>query len=409
MKARIYDSKTMKYISSEDVSSYQLILEDAEGDGGQLTVARNLPYDAAFCILELEGFEGKQWVISNADTSDAESTTLRLLESFHALDTYVALDLISTETSDPDWNHPIRTVLKCVLTDYSGIGKHNQAHNPSAPRLLTGLPYSEYSSALNTAADMVPLASVDDIFDYNYTYDQYQKAVLVRLGHFIRYIKRNGIGVYGKIISSSGAARFKVSRMITFSQTPKNILFDDGHTFLESETYDYSVVSSVLVLCSDYAGYPYLLKKDGSIARRRVISGGGGEVFDTSNAINGEHKTVKTSVANYTGSDETKRERLFTTLQPYAQEVFDENKYSHKIVFRSDKEYKFGDAVNLVLKHGNVLSRISSVGKNSDDSRYIYTCGELPMTASEKINAFGWKYGSRLPNNPQKGTLFIKA
>ena len=409
MKAKIYDSKTMKYIGSEDVASYQLILEDAEGSGGQITVARNLPYDAAFCILELEGFEGKQWVISNADTSDAESTTLRLLESFRALDTYVALDLISTETSDPDWNHPIRTVLKCVLTDYSGSGKYNQAYNPSAPTSLIGLPYSEYSSALNTAADAVPLASADDIFDYNYTYDQYQKAVLVRLGHFIRYIKRNGIGVYGKIISSSGAARFKVSRMITFSQTPKNILFDDGHTFLESETYDYSVVSSVLVLCSDYAGYPYLLKKDGSIARRRVISGGGGEVFDTSNAINGEHKTVKTSVANYTGSDETKRERLFTTLQPYAQEVFDENKYSHKIVFRSDKEYKFGDAVNLVLKHGNVLSRISSVGKNSDDSRYIYTCGELPMTASEKINAFGWKYGSRLPNNPQKGTLFIKA
>lgn len=181
--------------------------------------------------------------------------------------------------------------------------------------------------------------------------------------------------------------------------TPIPIVFGDGHSEIISQKYDDTNIVSFITL----------------FAFRRVSSSGG-ILYD-------EFKRIKyflTEDMNITDDEslqcqgqsaEISLEGLKTTditweqgLE-YVQDEFLKNEWKHKVEFASDKIYRLGQPVRLVLDRGILDTTISSVYKKSSDNRYIYTCGDLPLTASEQIKDNSWSYGRRLPLNPIKGQL----
>lgn len=181
--------------------------------------------------------------------------------------------------------------------------------------------------------------------------------------------------------------------------TPIPIVFGDGHSEVISQKYDDENVVSFITLFA-----------------WRLIS-------QSSSASHWEYKRIKyylTEDANITDdeslqcqgqSTEVSLEGLKTTditwqqgLE-YVQDEFLKNKWEHKVEFASDKIYRLGQPVRLVLDRGILDTTISSVYKKSTDDRWLYTCGDLPLTASEQIKDNSWSYGRRLPLNPVKGQL----
>lgn len=144
------------------------------------------------------------------------------------------------------------------------------------------------------------------------------------------------------------------------------VVVGDGHTQLISETYSQTAIAKVTVI-SDL-GYPhdYYLSIDGTISTTPPV-----------NRASGEWVTVKQGEDN---------------LLDTATAVFAENIQSHKIEFYSDIQLDLYAHVNVRLKGKVYASRITYVGIMSRESRYLYRCGELATTLTEKVASASSKY-----------------
>lgn len=144
------------------------------------------------------------------------------------------------------------------------------------------------------------------------------------------------------------------------------VVVGDGHTQLISETYAQTAIAKVTVI-SDL-GYPhdYYLSIDGTISTTPPV-----------NRASGEWVTVKQGENN---------------LLDTATAVFAENIQSHKIEFYSDIHLDLYDHVNVRLNGKVYASQITYVGIMSRDSRYLYRCGELATTLTEKVASASSKY-----------------
>lgn len=144
------------------------------------------------------------------------------------------------------------------------------------------------------------------------------------------------------------------------------VVVGDGHTQLISETYAQTAIAKVTVI-SDL-GYPhdYYLSIDGTISTTPPV-----------NRASGEWVTVKQGEDN---------------LLDTATAVFAENIQSHKIEFYSDIQLDLYAHVNVRLNGKVYASQITYVGIMSRDNRYLYRCGELATTLTEKVASASSKY-----------------
>lgn len=161
------------------------------------------------------------------------------------------------------------------------------------------------------------------------------------------------------------------------------IYFKDGHSFIVSESYNADVISAVCLQDGNSHQYKYFLNSALEV------------VNDSTQQIQGriEYKISDTNLPNW-DSGKTK-----------ANEMFEDNKWEHKVEFKSDKVYHVGQAIRLFLERATLDTAIDKVWLESGDNLYHYSCGDLPTTASEKIKANGWTYAKRLPANPYVGQL----
>lgn len=137
------------------------------------------------------------------------------------------------------------------------------------------------------------------------------------------------------------------------------IVMNDGSHELISETYSNSKVVKVTVL-QDSSATDYYLQTDGSV-----------DTSAPSPRIAGEWQGIYLDV---TDDAETK-----------VADIFAKNSTSHKIEFRSDNVYNFYDSVSIRINSTVYNSYISRIKKDSGDSRYLYTTGELRVNFTDKL------------------------
>ncbi len=70
-----------------------------------------------------------------------------------------------------------------------------------------------------------------------------------------------------------------------------------------------------------------------------------------------------------------------------AQEAFSENVAANKISFATAARYKLGDTIRTRLDGQASTVKITAIRFSSGDSRYVYECGELTTSLSERLAA----------------------
>lgn len=137
------------------------------------------------------------------------------------------------------------------------------------------------------------------------------------------------------------------------------IVFTDGHAQLLTESYSRKAVSKITTIQSETTRQWYLSDS--------------GEIYSSppQNRPKGEWKVMVLKEKD-------------DPLEKVSAE-FAKNKFSHKIEFKSDREYALFDDVLIRLADTLVSSQIAYVGKSSKDNRYHYKSGELAVTLTERI------------------------
>lgn len=138
-----------------------------------------------------------------------------------------------------------------------------------------------------------------------------------------------------------------------------NIIFEDGTSQLLSRSYSRSSIAKVTAYHQGI-GYTYYLDANGSVRDTEPVHRAEGkwEVLALE-----EHEIVEDRV----------------------QDIFSQNSNSHKIEWRSGKQYQLYDTVVLRLDGGLMSSYVSYIGISSSDNRYYYKSGELATTLTERL------------------------
>lgn len=146
---------------------------------------------------------------------------------------------------------------------------------------------------------------------------------------------------------------------------PHNIVFDDGHATLETENFSRVKTAKITVLKATdtsgvYVNTTYYLSKSGDISETVP-----------------ENRAEGDWIYLQIGKDDDAREK--------ASEEFKKNISSHKIEFYSDKTYYLWDTVNFVIDGELLQSAVISAYLSSSSNRYLYKCGDLATTLTEKV------------------------
>ena len=146
---------------------------------------------------------------------------------------------------------------------------------------------------------------------------------------------------------------------------PHNIVFGDGHSVLETETFSRVKTSKITVLQETgtsgvYNSTTWYMSKSGDIS-------------DTVPEDRAEGDWIYIRI----GQNDVPRDK--------ASDEFKKNISSHKIEFYSDRSYYLWDTVNFTIDGELMTSSIISVILSSDNKRYLYKCGDLATTLTEKV------------------------
>jgi hypothetical protein len=144
-----------------------------------------------------------------------------------------------------------------------------------------------------------------------------------------------------------------------------NIVFNDGHSELSDETFSRNKTAKITVLKATdtegvYTTTTWYLSADGEISQTVPSERAEG---------NWEYLTIS--------KDENARAK--------AKEKFSENIASHKIEFYSDRIYNLWDTVCFKIDGELTESRIVGIFISSDHIKYLYRCGDLATTLTEKV------------------------
>lgn len=213
---------------------------------------------------------------------------------------------------------------------------------------------TEYAELADTAYDMPYLTATNsDTTEFAHVAP---KDNLFTLESVMRNAQSRGIDI------SFSFTRTALALTISPGDTTERVLVDgDGHTQLVSETYSKTAIAKVTVIST--LGYPhdYYLDVAGNISTTVPL-----------NRAEGEWITVKQGEENL----------LDTATAAFAQNVA-----SHKIELYSDAELPLYSSVVVRLKDKAYKTTVTYVGAFSNDNRFLYRCGELATTLTEKIES----------------------
>lgn len=388
----IRDPRTWEEVKTVTVTAYELPLETAQGETGRAVIIGQLDADYSRYIFSVDGFE-HVFKISGQQSGDRLQTTITLADSIGLLEGMRVLRY--------DGGHDIMLPGDiCRLSrSWDGMGVFGEP-SPNLPSPDTPIPKQTY---LNSAparvfvtaetigsieaaitARSIPLENcIEKVNDSQY---------FVIPEQLLRALRQYGFSVN----ISKGMAGTVETLLVDITDATRAaqiIPTGDGHTEALSESYTEDICSAVYVAVNGRA------LTDGEHVRYLAADG----TISTSSAdqVSGYASTayVENPSGNY--------QELLAQIDAAAAEVFAQNTKSHKIEFASDKELHIGQPVRLMLSRGVLDTVVSKVTIKSGDTRYQYTCGELPVTAAEMIRADNITYASRMPNHPRKGQLFI--
>lgn len=386
----IRDPRTWSAVKTVTVTSYELPLETAQGETGKVTILGQLDADYSGYVLSIEDM-GYVFKIKEQQSGSTTETTLSVSDSVSLLENSVLTTGQTTTVITDDFLRRIggisgtepefQTYTKGILNDSIRNHHYNAraiyTRSDFAPNEFMfmpgdGIPYYTYLAGLN-----IPISD----FEFTEIQNQGRSFKFFDAEKTLRKLREYGVHYEAGAFSEeyNGHVIQGIGFKIVCNETTSNIPFNDGHSELISESYNDDICNRVIIISEtsyDWQDFP-----------GKCLS-----IFTTDGA-------------GYTVTEEY--DDSFGSAELQADAIFAKNTHSHKIEFASDKELHIGQAVRLMLSRGILDTAISKVMLKSGDNRYYYTCGELPVTATERIKADGWSYGKRLPSNPRKGQLFI--
>ena len=366
-------------VQSVNVTDYDLPLECYSGETGSVTFEGKGLRDYSQYIFRLDVLD-TMWKIKEAETGDALSTKLSVTDQTGILDGAIASPHFPNTYYSADLN--TSAIVRAIIGNYS-LGEIGNADRQRGKYIY---PYIGYKSIdLPNILTGAGLKTADYLlFNRNASGD---RQVVTDLFKLITDL----VSLGAKVDFSTGSrATREAGRSLLMTITERTgystatpVYFNDGHSYLLTESYDGDVCSCYIGLPSSPAiwtqQFVYYLDENMQI------------VQDKSYQINGYTK-VETVSDNADALDK-------------ATAAFGANQWKHKVEFASDKIFHLNQPVRLMLERGILNTAISKVTIKSKDDRYYYTCGDLPQTAAQHIKANSWSYGSRLPHNPYAGQL----
>lgn len=189
---------------------------------------------------------------------------------------------------------------------------------------------------------------------------------LISLTDIIAEARKKGV-LFNFYIGQEGEDKNKLVLDISSPITvPHNIVFDDGHAYLDTETFSRVKTAKISVLKArgnNQEGFDettWYLSKSGDIS----------EIVPEDRA-EGDWIYLELS------ADDDVREKV--------SEEFKKNISSHKIEFYSDRIYYLWDTVNFTIDGELLQSSVISAYLSSSNKRYLYKCGDLATTLTEKV------------------------
>lgn len=387
MTGFIYDLYNDKLLKSINIISYDLPLETYQGEVGSITCEK-LDADYSQYALYIEGIE-KIFKIESVEVSTSQDvTTIQISDDSSIFgESTTGKGYMSSEEQYMMYSLSIFPDARVLYYNDCVINETNTIYGPSAVLFSFNGVTENAKTALRDAliADGVSGLSLFESYSADDEYIEHYEQSLTNL---IRKLRQ--IGYESKIYRSTyryrplfkqvnkPAIRVDITRK---EYAPIPVYFDDGHTSLMSESYANDVVTHVVVY-------------DTSEAPHNVY-------FDltTFEATGLKSRQGQGKFGGYIAAESGEN------WNDAGMRVFAENKWSHKVEFYSDKDFSINQPVRLMLKRGTLDTTISSVRIKSGDERKFYCCGDMAVTASDKIHSNGWSYGQRLPANPYKGQL----
>lgn len=408
MNGYIIQPRTLQTLQSVNVLSYELPLDVAAGATGSVTIENKMKTDMSRMLFRLEGLP--EWFkISDMQTGNENTVTLSLSNAISILENTDQLAVVRAEGEAYNAGNVTDLVVgtggrfPLWFIDQGSYKLTRGSPNYYAPEFVCSRFNGRFAmngndvmtewghTVRDSGLQFADLVS-DKLYTLNneYYYTANDENILYKLIEYGFRVKMSfePLPVLVDIHDIGARPVFVVDIFYDGPQEARKIITGDGHTELLSESYSNDVVSHVFVYTKSTSG---LLSCDCYLNADQTAT------LDRREQIPGKSTSLllETPIKNE------------AVALDAAAGVFAANSYQHKIEFASDLRLSMGQPVKMLLSRGVLDTAVSSVVKKSGDNRYYYTCGDLPVTATDNIKASAWKYGRRLPTQPRKGQLFI--
>lgn len=347
MLCYIKDFKTFETLSKFDSTEYSL----AEGENGGVTIYQKNAVELTKKYVGMWLIINKELFYISGATPNDDSIDLVIQSPIYAFYRQVVYD--GSETYG--------TLIKNILDDNYGI------NCPDNEYKLTYLTV--------TATDSTPCIIEPDDYGYVIPFEVFDDALY-----------------YGVAIDFNFTNTSLSIIVRTANYDIGTIVFNDGSTTLESESYDINYVAKVTVI-HDLGAPESEEENDESVQESEESI----EEEDDEPAHYYEEINYYLSTDGYVTTTPPQNRakglwKYYTANQdesPLAVAIgaFSHNNDNHKIEFRSLKRFALYQSINMRLR-GELFSTIITARiLSSNDNRYYYKCGNLATTLTEKIES----------------------
>lgn len=210
---------------------------------------------------------------------------------------------------------------------------------------------------LSITADSETAFTPPELSDGMYVLSDYIKAVQPPT-----YADNGTIDVPGVICDISCSDTTLYIRLHSSEPTARKAVFDTSLFQLVTRTHDRDIISKVSVVHTDTGNTAmnYYLKSNGAITP----------------IVPDERVPGKWVSVPYNDSE---------TAMATARKEFEKNRDTHKIEFYSKEKFDLLDPVTMRMGGDIETYPITCIRKSSADDRYLYTCGDMPITLTDKV------------------------
>lgn len=210
---------------------------------------------------------------------------------------------------------------------------------------------------LSITADSETAFTPPELSDGMYVLSDYIKAVQPPT-----YADNGTIDVPGVICDISCSDTTLYIRLHSSEPAARKAVFDTSLFQLVTCTHDRDIISKVSVIHTDTGNTAmnYYLKSNGAITP-----------IAPNDRVPGKWVSVPYN------ADEA--------VMATARKEFEKNRDTHKIEFRSKEKFDLLDPVTMRMGGDIETYPITCIRKSSADDRYLYTCGDMPITLTDKV------------------------